>query len=1000
MIKQIQLRGISRSPSDRMTSDGGCSESLNVITDNTELAPMPMPEDITSELGLPKNFSGEVLYIHSCGGKYRNVIIKSGSSIVAYMDGGKTQVLMTDATLINDINSLGNVLLIIMNGDIHYFLFNYGRYSESQSGALHLPQITISAVPDTFVIGSATGHPAITNSSQITSGVKNAIYSTMREAYQNGVEKSSDRCKYRFLRYSFLFYDGSEFYSDPIIIKYPTPQIVSATASADVRIYRRHIQDAEGNTTISETISNPTLSIFCKIEKYTGKINISFEDNEYSKLLKLKNIITGIRIYVTSDFENFNDYKDFTYLKDEGNVNIKCNVINEYNTDDPTTESSYTESVPISLYQMTYSYSSVKDSIKNISTFRLVNTFLFEPGDLDNVQQLSANITAEIPNNDTLETYPSLNYEQEYAPSIGSFKKINIYNNKLIGIGNPSLPELKNLPHSIATDAETSGSKRGLSYSFTFEIVEPVTGEIKVVTAKNGDYGEWWNFQKQVLGILFFPDTNCHRVYITARKTTYLDGKPSGYIYLGRKYYDMKEHLTLTGYSYVLIDETLSKDLSSLLSSTGTEFTEEEKPQDTEATIENKRLYVSEMDNPFIFTAKGVFSFDDEIMGIATTTKALSSGQFGQFPLYVFTKGGIWSMETAADGSFVSKKPLSRDVALSADCITQIEQAVVFTTDKGVMLLTGSDIKNISPFMTGKHYVLEDQSAGMLGKSGTWSPLLPAVSDATPFMDFMRSAKCAYDYTGQRLLFFNDGEAYQYVYKFDTDTWHKMSLDIPPFEDHQYIRLNIGAYAPDLVDLTGLFGWFESHGTTMVRPIEEWTTEKMQMGGTYLIGYNDNEDNYNYLYEYFNDGSPWNMQADLDGFNNTQKVSVLNTYPDCWVSLRVKDGGTKILNLSTAFDTDKVQPLKGIIVTRPFDLEEPDIRKAIRSIRIRGNFNRNDVKYILQASMDGIHWGVLPSLRAGSFKLFRLVLLCDLEAYERISYIDIDYETRFTNRLR
>ena len=128
MIKQIQLRGISRSPSDRMTSDGGCSESLNVITDQTELAPMPMPEDITSEFGLPENFSAEVLYIHKSGEMYRNVIVRNGSRVVAYSKDGVAQELYSraDDVRINDIKSLGNILLVIINWQLNYFLYVNG----------------------------------------------------------------------------------------------------------------------------------------------------------------------------------------------------------------------------------------------------------------------------------------------------------------------------------------------------------------------------------------------------------------------------------------------------------------------------------------------------------------------------------------------------------------------------------------------------------------------------------------------------------------------------------------------------------------------------------------------------------------------------------------------------------------------------------------------------------------------------------------------------------
>ncbi len=979
MIKQIQLRGISRSPSDRMTSDGGCSESLNVITDQTELAPMPTPEDITSGFGLPENFSAEVLYIHKSGEMYRNVIVRNGSRVVAYSKDGVAQELYSraDDVRINDIKSLGNILLVIINGQMNYFLYVNGKYEET-SGWNIIPTLKIEPVftiksdvklCSTFVAAEHTTDidgSIIINYEEAQEKAKASMKSLLANEISNLSPGSGKAGHFRILRFSLLLYDGMEIIGDPIIYR-ATDGGFSLVQINEGRI---EITEAEGNEGVNAYQS------FSYMET-TPSLNITLQlsSEQYSKFRE--NIVQGIKVYASQSFAS-------AYKTKRSVATAK------YRFDKNEQEAT------ISYFQ----YSIIRDSdlsedIKE-KDVRLVKTYLFNVTEkTDDTAPMSALLEGDeitFPDNDTLETLPEINFKLEYVPSIGSFSRMIVYNQKLIGVGNSSVPNVRNLPHSIV---ENTGTTINKYYSFTFEMVEPTTGKTDVVVAMDSSGSKWFSpaSGKMFLGIIYFPSAKCRSVYIEAKH----DRRPPS---VRKRKYKMVEHPSMTGYSYALLDNTLSKDLWDILGDTsnGTAFTA--APKETQTENGSQKLFVSELGNPFIFSAAGVFSFDDEILGVATTTKALSAGQFGQFPLYVFTKGGIWSMETASDGSFVSNKPLSRDVALSADCITQIEQAVVFTTDKGVMLLTGSDIKNISPFMTGKHYVLEDQSAGMLGKSGTWSPLLPAVSDATPFMDFMRSAKCAYDYTGQRLLFFNDGEAYQYVYKFDTDTWHKMALDIPPFEEHQYICLNIGGYNQDTVNLTGLFEWFESHGTTMLLPIEEWTTEKMQMGETYLIGYNDDEDNNNYLREYFNDGSPWNMQGDISSFDNTQKVSVLNSYPDCWVSLRNKIGLTKILNLSTAFDTDKVQPLKGIIVTRPFDLEEPDIRKAIRSIRIRGNFNRNDVKYILQASMDGIHWGVLPSLRAGSFKLFRLVLLCDLEAYERISYIDIDYETRFTNRLR
>lgn len=80
MIKKIQLRGISRTPSDRLTSDGGCAESLNVQLQAGEIAPMAKPYKAKDSEGQEINANGDILYIHK-GIGYENLIIRSGRQL-------------------------------------------------------------------------------------------------------------------------------------------------------------------------------------------------------------------------------------------------------------------------------------------------------------------------------------------------------------------------------------------------------------------------------------------------------------------------------------------------------------------------------------------------------------------------------------------------------------------------------------------------------------------------------------------------------------------------------------------------------------------------------------------------------------------------------------------------------------------------------------------------------------------------------------------------------
>ena len=129
-------------------------------------------------------------------------------------------------------------------------------------------------------------------------------------------------------------------------------------------------------------------------------------------------------------------------------------------------------------------------------------------------------------------------------------------------------------------------------------------------------------------------------------------------------------------------------------------------------------------------------------------------------------------------------------------------------------------------------------------------------------------------------------------------------------------------------------------------------------------------------------------------------------YPRCVVTTKdnVRQGSTyiphhQLLDLSLTDDLT-LTPKKILLVTRPFDLEEPDVLKTITDIRVRGQFAKGAFRIILQGSQDGISFYTISTLRGKSWKMFRIILMADLALHERISWVDVMFESRFTNRLR
>lgn len=162
-----------------------------------------------------------------------------------------------------------------------------------------------------------------------------------------------------------------------------------------------------------------------------------------------------------------------------------------------------------------------------------------------------------------------------------------------------------------------------------------------------------------------------------------------------------------------------------------------------------------------------------EIKGVSTSAKALSQGQFGQFPLYAFCDDGIWALEVAGDGSYSAKQPISRDVCNNPDSITQVDGAVVFTTDQGLKLIQGSEVALLSAPMDGHNvdesiyfppYFFQDTSKNQ--EYEVFDRLV--VNETRDFRTILSTCKIAYDYPNRLLRIFPEGGGKWYVYSLDT----------------------------------------------------------------------------------------------------------------------------------------------------------------------------------------------------------------------------------------
>lgn len=972
MIKQIQLRGISRSPSDRMSEDGGLDESLNLYIDSAESAPALVPENVTSKLGLPADLQAEKVFIHKTA-NYENTIVYAEGNLKAYNRRGKVISSFNIPGVLNNIVSHGNMLVVLLQDATHYVLFRGGEYVDLGTD-IPFPKLEISGsntdgTKDVEIDIEELGVP----------GMYRAFNSSEYNQYKNdkinsdeNVQKILNKLGEQKAAIAGELGEGGAFWG-PVYVMYgitlyngtvitSVPELVSRSSGG----YR----DRTWGLTLSSKYE-----ISGQNKEFVGGINaeidlkaffLSVKAVEDYNLTDWKDLISSVEIYVSLPVDTASDYRriELTEVVDDDSSKTRTASAKWGVLDTETELLNKGNFYAVKSYDLTGKSGGVVPSLY----------FAWNSEDYDVTSTSLATSLKQLPRESVDQIYV------DELPVVA--KDAQLYNDKLL------LTSAANLLTYRGISITEAGSSN-LKYSAKLKFVLDDGG---VIYSDDG-------ITLPSSGILTFASQNALSVEMLVRRDRkiYLDqdgadyeiettysylvlpmsphpAQPCSYAYigLGKKFaeYAFEQNGTMTeqeALDYVNFNEEGAKYLS----------------------LENKIL-VSSGSNPFVYPEEKRITFQSKVLGVAIATSALSQGQFGQFPLYVFTEDGIWAMETAADGSFVTSKPLSRDVCVNPDSITSIDNAVVFVTAKSVMLLQGSQVMDISPYMSGRHYVINRQAEGLISGSD-YASLIPAITDDTPFMAFMRKASIAYDYPGKRLICIAADEDYQYVYKMDTQTWHKSK--------HNRVKplLPVNSYPECYVQGQG---------------VRETVTR------VYLrVTQNNSQEEYEYLVERIRLRLPNLRDEDIDAFLNMEgmiDVTSLDDSAQDWLFDELNELNvvtvfeereeeimtTRIYDFSTVLDGSREQKTeRGVIVTRPMDLGYADVKKVIKDIRIRGQFESGHVKCILQGSDDGVNF-FNTALRQKSWKLFRIIIVCNLDRHERISWMDIDFDIRYNNKLR
>lgn len=227
----------------------------------------------------------------------------------------------------------------------------------------------------------------------------------------------------------------------------------------------------------------------------------------------------------------------------------------------------------------------------------------------------------------------------------------------------------------------------------------------------------------------------------------------------------LKEHSGLNGAYYFA---GLPSDNIAPPTSTGATLSDDDLTEGDDYEVIPNQIATSEVNNPWVFNASGYNTISGIIKAVTTQTQALSQGQFGQYPLLVFTDTGIWAMTVNSTGLFQSVHPMSREVCINPKSIIQTDGAVFFASAKGLMVINGAQVTCVSTQLSGKTNVFKDANNVEL------------VGDLGNFADYIANAIIAYDYRDSLLWIFNNNTANPdrcYVYAIRSGTFSTFELD-------------------------------------------------------------------------------------------------------------------------------------------------------------------------------------------------------------------------------
>lgn len=792
MNKDIEFVGISNAPSDYSAQDGVMSHLVNLIPEEGELKAVGKGKclwNVTDKY--------QLLFVHSVTSESEHYIFFKDNTLYYQMsptteDGDSGFKEIGYVAGLPKIVSVGNTLIAYSKNEMRYFLWkSYGTPASTNKPLFqyvdlgtHLPELDVRFMLKKYFYDDSWSEQdkkeLITSSTKILFKCKPNDPNWGKEENQRYIEeqvcalvnKAHQRVSYYgafmfpfLVRYAYRLYDGSTLtlHSAPILMLPSMSDAVQIVGNmlldndtklqAWVRwlsgeLFCRVIYKSADLFNFGDIIQS--IDIFVSAPIYTYKQGGLDVINDTSKYDLLSETVSSFGFLASDDISEY-DGKGLIPLP------------NTYHFIDQEAEGSYFIRPP------RYSDSKIQKDVSTKSLFYLLKSIPFTTDGVGSYSQF-----APIP------------IQKGYLTSLVN-KEVMTDDYDSHDLLKPQSAFVYNSRLNIANISKTLF--RGWDAN-EMSFVSGFMADSKKIEIKNRIKTEYGDVVKGTpavsvnnLGFYFYyPNTRASEMILS-------DGNSTAHL-------PLSPHDLLNG-AFAIIP--FWENVKSVLGYLNWKAEPLPTTSDFDIVLSNK-LYTSAVNMPFYFPVAGINTVGfGEIIGLSSTTQALSEGQFGQYPLYAFTDEGIWALQTNENGGIASVTPVTRDVVNKADSITQIDDAILFSSNRGLMVLQGSQTQCLSEALDGEWF-----SPSAL--PGLTKLLAPDIISFESFKGFLSGSRIAYDYVGQRILICNPGNVFAPTYSLRSKQWGEVRtgkvVAIANSYPNSVVQVSVESTRSDIIDLS------------------------------------------------------------------------------------------------------------------------------------------------------------------------------------------------------